>query len=69
VFGLRARGTSELIPEAGGTRLAIRYETTWEYPRLGRLLEKAILRPATLRRELQNLKALAERESRSGPSD
>ena len=62
VLGLQARGTSTLIPEAGGTLLTILYETTWRYPWLGRLLEKAMLNPSVLRRELNNLKALVERE-------
>jgi uncharacterized protein YndB with AHSA1/START domain len=66
VFGLRARSTSELAPEAGGTRLTISFETWWPSRLLGRLLEKAMLNPSTLRRELANLKALAEREARSG---
>lgn len=64
VFGLRARGTSELVPEDGGTRLTIQYETTWPIRWLGRVLEKAMLNPSVLQRELSNLKALVERESR-----
>jgi uncharacterized protein YndB with AHSA1/START domain len=65
VFGLRARGTSELDPEGGGTRLTIQYETTWPLQWLGRLLEKAMLNPSILQRELNNLKALVERGSTS----
>ena len=68
VLGLQARGTSELIPEAGGTRLTIVYETTWPYRWLGRLLEKAMLNPSTLRRQLNNLKALVEREDKGEES-
>jgi uncharacterized protein YndB with AHSA1/START domain len=63
VFGLRARGASALVPEGGGTRLTIEYETTWPLRWLGRLLEKAMLNPSILRREFDNLKALVERGS------
>jgi uncharacterized protein YndB with AHSA1/START domain len=65
VFGLRGLGTSNLTPEGRGTRLDILYETVWPYRWLG-VLEKAMFNPGTLERELDNLKALVEREARGG---
>lgn len=63
-LGLRFDMIADLVPENGGTRLDIRAVTQW--PRglglLGRLVELAILSRREGNTELNNLKALVERD-------
>jgi hypothetical protein len=66
-LGLRFDVISWLEAEADGTRLSLRAETQW--PRglglLGMLVERVILNPREAERELKNLKALVEGETKS----
>jgi UDP:flavonoid glycosyltransferase YjiC (YdhE family)/uncharacterized protein YndB with AHSA1/START domain len=68
--GLRLDLTSHLKPEREGTRLDLHAETHW--PRglrlLGKVVELAILSRTEGRKELDNLKALIEREA-NRPAD
>ncbi|WP_404383930.1 SRPBCC family protein [Knoellia locipacati] len=62
-LGLRFTLLSELTPEHGGTRLALRVTTRW--PRglgvVGRVVERALLSGGEATKELARLKELVER--------
>jgi uncharacterized protein YndB with AHSA1/START domain len=64
-FGLRFDVTSSLMPQSGGTLLALRTDTHW--PRglglLGKLVEAVILSPREGQKELAQLKRLIESSS------
>ena len=64
-FGLRFVVTSSLSERAGGTDLRLRVMTQWRrgFTPVGKLVERAILSPAEAQKELDNLKALVEREA------
>jgi len=67
-FGLRAEVASELESDRAGTRLTLTLEAQWRHPLLGRVLERAVFNPRIARRELDMLKALAEREEAESES-
>ena len=64
-FGLRFLVASSLSERAGGTDLRLRVMTQWRrgFTPVGKLVERAILSPAEAQKELDNLKALVEREA------
>ncbi len=61
-LGLHAEIGSEFESEKRGTRLTVRLDARWERRALGRVLEWAVFNQRTARRELDNLKVIAERE-------
>lgn len=63
-FGLQVEVRSRLGEGSGGTELRLHVETRWRrrWFLVARLVEKAVLGPAEARKELDNLKALVERE-------
>ena len=64
-FGLRFLVASSLSERAGGTDVRLRVMTQWRrgFTPVGKLVERAILSPAEAQKELDNLKALVEREA------
>ena len=64
-FGLRFVVASRLSGRAGGTDLQLRVTTQWRrgFAPVARIVERAILSPAEAQKELDNLKALVERET------
>ena len=64
-FGLRFVVASRLSERAGGTDMQLRVMTQWRrgFTSVGKIVERAILSPAEAQKELDNFKALVEREA------